>query len=129
EMQVGKRVTTETESFLSYHPYASRSPFETWIVPKKHETSFGLVSDMELPELAGLLKNTLMRLHSLLGNFDFNYVICSSPTEDENNRYYDWHMIIVPRLTTPAGFEIGSGIPINTAAPEQTADLVRKVPL
>ena len=129
EIQVGKRVTTETKSFLAFHPYASRSPFETWIVPKQHETSFGLVSDVALPELAGLLKNTLMRLRSLLGNFDFNYVICSSPTEDENNHYYDWHLIIVPRLTTPAGFELGSGIPINTAAPEQTADFIRKVTL
>ena len=127
ELEVGKRIVVETESFMVFHPYASRSPFETWIAPKKHQTSFGLISDEELPELAGVLKDILRRLYKSLNNPDFNYVICSSPTEDEYNQYYDWHIVIIPRLTTPAGFEMGSGIYINTALPEETAEFMRGV--
>jgi UDPglucose--hexose-1-phosphate uridylyltransferase len=129
ELRVGKRVVIETENFLVFHPYASRSPFETWIIPKKHQTSFGWVSDGELSELAQAWKTTLLVLHKLLDNPDFNCVICSSPTEQEHNSYYDWHMLVVPRLTTPAGFEMGSGIHINAALPEETADLMREVRL
>lgn len=129
ELRVGRRVAMETDDFLVFHPYASRSPFETWIVPKKHQASFGLVADAELTGLAKVLKNTLLQLHKLLNNPDLNCVICTSPTEDEYNHYYDWHMMIIPRLTTPAGFEMGSGIHINATVPEETADLVRGVRL
>lgn len=128
ELQVEKRVTMQTEHFVVFHPYASRSPFESWIVPKQHRTSFGLISDEDVSELASVLKQALLRLHRLLNNPDFNYVICSSPTEDEYNNYYDWHMMVIPRLTTPAGFELGSGIHINSALPEETASLIRGVP-
>jgi galactose-1-phosphate uridylyltransferase len=35
--------------------------------------------------------------------------------------------LIVPRLTTPAGFEMGSGIYINVMAPERCAQVLRNV--
>jgi len=126
ELRVGRRVTAATESFLAFHPYASRSPFETWVLPSQHSPCFGQASDRDLRDLADILHRTLSSLTALLGDFDFNLVICSSPTEDEANHYYDWHIIVVPRLTTAAGFEIGSGMPITTATPEETADRVRK---
>lgn len=125
EAAVGRRVVAETEHFLVFHPYASHTPFESWIVPRNHETSFGLIPDDRLKELAGVLKTTLWCLQELLGDPDYNYIICNSPTEDEQNRYYDWHVMIIPRLTTPAGFEMGSGIYINTVPPEEAATLVR----
>jgi galactose-1-phosphate uridylyltransferase len=50
----------------------------------------------------------------------------SSPVEDGNKNYYLWHLRIIPRLTEVAGFEIGSGININTALPEETAQFMRE---
>ena len=127
ELQMGTRVTMETANLAVFHPYASRSPFETWVVPKTHQPSFGLIVDEHLIELAGVLRDTLLRLDRLLDEPDFNYVICSSPAEDEQNNYHDWHLVIMPRLSKPAGFEMGSGIHINTAVPEETAALIRGV--
>jgi len=49
----------------------------------------------------------------------------STITEDEEDPYYHWHIRIIPRLTTIAGFEMGSGIYINTAMPEDTAGQMR----
>ena len=34
----------DTQRFVVFHPFASRFPFETWIVPKEHQASFGLIS-------------------------------------------------------------------------------------
>jgi len=57
---------------------------------------------------------------------DYNYVIHSAPPGDEGLPYFLWHLQIVPRLTTPAGFELGSGISVNPSSPETTAASLRE---
>jgi UDPglucose--hexose-1-phosphate uridylyltransferase len=127
ELKSGKRIVMETEEFLAFHPFASQRPFETWIVPKKHQASFGNVSLGDLGNLAHVLRLILLKLYRGLNDPDFNYVIDTAPVGDENEPYYMWHMRIIPRLTELAGFEIGSGIYINTAVPEQTAQFMRNL--
>ena len=121
------RVVAETREFVVVHPYASHVPFETWILPKMHCASFGLFPATHLAELAKVLKDTLFCLYRGLDNPAFNLMIDSTSTEDEEDPYYHWHIRIVPRLTTIAGFEMGSGIYISTALPEQTAGLMKQV--
>ena len=120
------RVVFETDRFLVFHPFASRVPFETWIMPKRHQPSFGQVSEEDLRELAPVLRRTLRAMYDRLGDPDFNYIIHSAPIEDENKDYYLWHIQILPRLSTIAGFELGSGIYISTMLPEQSAATMRK---
>lgn len=126
ELAARERIVLETDQFVVLHPYASRSPFETWIMPKRHRSSFGNVPDEELAHLAGVLRVTLRKIYVHLNNPDFNYVIHTAPVDDEHKSYYLWHVQILPRLTTVAGFEIGSGIYINTALPEETARFMRE---
>jgi UDPglucose--hexose-1-phosphate uridylyltransferase len=127
ELKSGKRIVTETEDFVAFHPFASQRPFETWILPKKHQASFGNVSQDDRRNLGHVLRLILMKLHHGLNDPDFNYVIDTAPVGDENEPYYMWHMRIIPRLSELAGFEIGSGIYINTAVPEQTALFMRNL--
>ena len=126
ERRAKSRVVLETDQFLVFHPFASRVPFETWIMPTRHQPSFGQVSDEDLHDLAPVLRRTLRALHDRLGDPDFNYIIHSAPAEDENKDYYLWHIQILPRLTTIAGFELGSGIYISTMLPEQSAAVIRE---
>ena len=128
ERQVGRRVVMENDGFLVVHPYASRSPFETWILPKTHQPCFVFTEQKELRELATVLRTTLRKIYRALGDPDFNYIIHTAPVEDERNPYFLCHIQIVPRLTTVAGFEMGSGIYINTALPEETARFMREFP-
>jgi UDPglucose--hexose-1-phosphate uridylyltransferase len=125
ERREGRRTVMETGEFLVFHPFASQRPFETWILPKKHQASFGSVSREDLGSLARVLRLNLLKLHRGLNDPDYNYVIDTAPVGDENEPYYMWHMRIVPRLAEPAGFEIGSGMYINTAVPEETAEFIR----
>jgi len=127
ELEKGERIVAETKEFVILHPYASRVPYETWIIPKRHCASFGLFSSTHLPELAMVLKDTLLCLYRGLDNPAFNLMIDTTTTEDEEDPYYHWHIRIVPRLTTIAGFEMGSGIYINPARPEDTASLMKQV--
>jgi UDPglucose--hexose-1-phosphate uridylyltransferase len=127
ELKIGRRVVKETEKFVVFHPFASHQPFETWVVPKTHQASFGNASTEDLANLAHVLRIVLLKLYRGLNNPDFNYVIDSAPVGDENKNYYLWHLRIIPRLTEVAGFEIGSGININTALPEETAKFIREL--
>lgn len=119
------RVLFETDLFVVFHPFASRVPFETWIAPKYQEASFGKVKQENLSELADVLRKTLKGIDTALGDPDFNYIIHSAPTEDETKNYFLWHIQILPRLTTIAGFELGSGMFINTMLPEDCAQFLR----
>ena len=46
---------------------------------------------------------------------------------ESHARYYHWYISVIPRLTRVAGFELGSGMFINTVLPETAADFLRKV--
>ena len=121
------RVVKETKCFLVLCPFASRSPFEIRIYPKIHHSSFATISDQELEDFAFALQDTLKRLSIGLNDPDYNYIIRSAPIEDTNVKYDHWYAVIVPKLTTPAGFELGTGIYINTTLPEQCAEFLRGV--
>jgi UDPglucose--hexose-1-phosphate uridylyltransferase len=127
ELSAGTRVIESTNDFLVIHPYASRSPFETWILPTRHAASFGLINTEEAKALGSVLRRTLGGIFKIIGATDFNLVIHTAPIKDEDEDYFHWYMRIIPRVTTTAGFEIGSGIFINIAMPEETAASAREV--
>jgi UDPglucose--hexose-1-phosphate uridylyltransferase len=119
------RVVMENEHFLAFCPFAASTPYETWLVPKHHRATFGAVDEDELDDLAVQLRSLLSRLWRLLDDPDYNYVIDTAPQHLAAVPFYHWHLRILPRLTTPAGFEIGSGIGINVVLPEDAARALR----
>ncbi len=127
ELRAGIRVVMETERFVVLHPFASRYPFETWILPKAHHPSFGHIAIPEAKEFARVLKTTLRKLWKALDGPDYNYILHTVPLKDENEEYYLWHAQVIPRIAHMAGFEMGSGIYINTVLPEETAEAMRRV--
>jgi len=127
ELLQKERIIFETPNFAAFCPFASSTPYETRIYPKKHEASFVSISDADIAELAGVLRKLLLKIRILLGDPDYNYIIRSAPIGDEDSRHLHWYMIIIPKVSTPAGFEIGSGIYINSVAPEEAAASLRGV--
>ena len=121
------RIIMENDSFVSFCPFAARSPFESRIYPKKHMASFISINDGEIAGLADILRDILARMYYGLNNPDYNYVIRSAPIGDHDTRHLHWYMVIIPKISTPAGFEIGSGIYINTVPPEDSARYLREV--
>jgi UDPglucose--hexose-1-phosphate uridylyltransferase len=122
----GKRIVSTTERFVALMPFAARFPFETWILPRRHDASFEVLQDpAEFLELASMLKDTLTRLNLALDRPPFNFVIHTSPVSDDELEYYHWHIEIMPKLTRVAGFEIGSGFYINPTPPEDAAHYLR----
>ncbi len=126
ELKEETRITLETECFVSFVPYASFSPFHLWIVPKRHHARFGDLTQEEVPDLARNLKSILLKLYHGLNNPDFNLVVNSAPL-DGGTRYFHWYLSVIPRVSKAAGFELGSGMFINTTLPEENAEYLRNV--
>ena len=126
ELDQHLRVVAESDGFVELHPYASRRPFETWVVPRLARSSLAGVPDDELREFGIMLRDSLNVLQNVLNDPDYNFILYTVPTGDEDEPYYSWHVRIYPRLTAVAGFEIGSGIHINTSLPEETALFMRE---
>jgi UDPglucose--hexose-1-phosphate uridylyltransferase len=128
EKRLGERVVIETDNFVAFEPFASRSPFETWVLPKRHVASFEDVSPEDVKELAFVMRTTLAKIYKSLNNPDYNYVIHSAPSHEKDGEYYHWHIQILPRVSAMAGFELGSGIYINSVIPESAAGFLRDTP-
>jgi UDPglucose--hexose-1-phosphate uridylyltransferase len=119
-------VVAENEDFLTLAPYAPRFPFETWILPKRHESAFENSSSHMFENLARSLKNLLTKADRVLDNPPYNLVIHTSPVQDPTNDHYHWHIEFMPKLTKTAGFEWGTGFYINPTPPEEAAKFLRE---
>ncbi|ODS34419.1 MAG: galactose-1-phosphate uridylyltransferase [Candidatus Scalindua rubra] len=126
EITTGSRIVTSTDNFIAFTPFASRFPFEIWILPKAHDSHFENQQKYEIKGLANILKNTLIKLESALDFPPYNFIIHSTPFYINKSGYFHWHIEIIPRLTNIAGFEWGTGFYINPMSPEKAAEFLRK---
>lgn len=125
EIREKVRMVDENESFAAFVPFAAEVPYEIWALPKRHAADFGSLYDAEKEDLAMILRTLLANLHDRLEDPDYNYIINTSAQFRANEPQLHWYFQIRPRLTTPAGFEIGSGISINPSLPETDAAFLR----
>ncbi|MBI1913087.1 MAG: galactose-1-phosphate uridylyltransferase [Deltaproteobacteria bacterium] len=125
EREEGTRIIIDTDNFVTFIPYAALSPFHTWIFPKRHSASFTSIGEDEIKDLSFHLKTLLSKVYYGLDNPDYNFVVRSSRPQDSANLYCHWYLSIVPRVTRTAGFELGSGMFINTSLPEKSAEFLR----
>jgi UDPglucose--hexose-1-phosphate uridylyltransferase len=121
------RLVYENDEFVVFSPWAPKSPFETWIVPKRHESNFEAEPKERLFYCAQALRTTIARLGAALGKPAYNYIVHSNPLRDAPSPSYHWHIEVMPALTHVAGFEWGSGFYINPVPPEEAAEFLRSV--
>jgi UDPglucose--hexose-1-phosphate uridylyltransferase len=127
ELDARSRIIVESMHFVAFIPYASSSPFHTWIVPRRHDPNFLSATDEQLSDLGNVMRRVLRKLYLGLRDPDYNYIIRSAPLRDVNQEYLHWYVTIVPRLSQAAGFELGSGMFINPTVPEESAGFLRSV--
>lgn len=128
ELREQERIVKDDKDFVVLEPYASEYPFETWIVPREHRSSFGEISKEEKRSFARVLTWACGRIRVALDDTSYNYVLKTALPEDYDKRdSYHWYMKIEPRgLTTTGGFEEGTGLMVNTVAPEIASEWLKK---
>jgi UDPglucose--hexose-1-phosphate uridylyltransferase len=127
------RLIYQNERFVVLAPYASRFPFEMAIFPLEHSAFFREISNPDSFRLAEAIKLALSRLKIQLSDPAYNLVFHQAPNPQVSekawpgiDRYYHWHLELMPMLTKVAGFELGTGFYINPMPPEVAADYLRK---
>jgi len=132
ERAAASRLVFQNDEFVVFAPYAARTPFETWVVPRRHRASFAdLDTAREKPAFAEALQLTLRAFYEGLNDPPYNYYIHSALLRDNVadasvEDVYHWHLEIVPKLSVAAGFELGTGIWINVVKPEDSAAFLRE---
>jgi UDPglucose--hexose-1-phosphate uridylyltransferase len=124
EQRDGARVVAENQEFILLSPFAPKAPFETWVIPKRHQSCFEMIAEDQIEHLARIMALLMKKMAVVLNDPPFNYMLHTAPLHD-NPPYYHWHIEIMPKLTQVAGFEWGSGFYINPAPPEDAAQALR----
>ena len=120
EVRRSERLVAIDDETLLVCPWASRSPFELRILPRRPAPSF----EAEGEGGAAMLATALRALAGVLGGIpQFNLWVRTAPRGTEE---FCWHIDLLPRLTIRAGFELGTGVDINTYPPERAADDLRR---
>jgi len=132
KINVGQFVIERSHAFIAIKPFASRYEWEVHILPLKHQADFLDASPEDLADLARIFRRTMARLNTVLGGVQYNFFFHSLPHGDEyagNAPSFHWHIEICPRTSIPTGFELGSGLFVNTVCPEDAAEKLRSVVL
>lgn len=137
ECESKKRVVIESNHCVVLAPFASRFPFEMWILPKKHNCDFAKGAVGFLDDLAVVLKKALLKIKIGLDDPAYNFVIHSAPFRRQDpakaqkwktiEEDYHWHIEVMPRLTHVAGFEKGTGFYICPIPPEDMVEFLKGV--
>lgn len=123
ELKDKERLVSSNDSFVAVTPYASRTPFELWILPRSHSACFPGLASNHLAPLVSLLQAVLKAMNRALNTPPHNMLLHTLITEDAS---YHWHLEILPRLTAQAGFDWSSGFYVNPTPPEDAARFLRE---
>ena len=117
-----ERMVWQDADTVAFAPFASRSPFEVWIVPRRHEADFGRAGDADVAAAGEALRQVLAALAVTLDGPPYNLVLHTAPLREQVDATYHWHWEIHPRLREIAGLELGTGLPVNPVSPEDAVE-------
>jgi UDPglucose--hexose-1-phosphate uridylyltransferase len=123
EEALGYRVVLADEHVVVLCPFWSAAAYEMLVIPRQHDPHLHRASPPDLAAVGRALRTVLAGLSQHLGDVAYNIVFHSAPFRSEAD--FHWHAHIVPKVATQAGFELGTGVPINICPPEEAAEALR----
>jgi UDPglucose--hexose-1-phosphate uridylyltransferase len=123
EEHAGHRIVQASDTTVTFAPFWSGSPYELLVVPRAHEAHLHRSTPEDLAGVGTAVRSALAALRSHLGDIAYNVVFHAAPYR--STTLYHWHVHVVPKLVTRAGFELGTGVYINVVSPEQAAEDLR----
>jgi UDPglucose--hexose-1-phosphate uridylyltransferase len=125
ELESGERVIGSDAETIAFTPFASRVPYESWVMTRRHEPVFDQLDDAALTAVATRLRDTMRRLDAALASPPHTVLLHSAPVGDDESESYDWHLEIIPRLLHVPGLAWDGGLHINPVSPEEAARELR----
>jgi UDPglucose--hexose-1-phosphate uridylyltransferase len=119
EESVRQRVVYADDDVVVICPYWSSVPYEMLVLPRHHDPHLHSASDTDVEAVGRALRIALGALLETIGDVAYNLVFHSAPFR--MGEPFHWHVHVVPKATTRAGFEMGTGVAINIVPPETAA--------
>jgi UDPglucose--hexose-1-phosphate uridylyltransferase len=129
EVAAKERIIVADKDAIAFAPFASRVPFETWVMPRAHCAAFDVCADDELRAVAQSLREVMQRLYATLVSPPFTLLLHTASVGNEASESFHWHIEIIPRLAPVTGLEWDGGLHVNTVAPEEAAAALRSAAL
>ncbi len=127
ELKEKRRIVFRDREAVSFAPYVSLKPYELHVYPVLHNAYFEEAKPKELRGMVGALQESLRRMKRSLKDPDYNFFIHTAPVRDKRRHsHYHWHIEIAPKMKIDAGFELGTGIEINSVDPDEAARLLSR---
>src|ERR1700674_525184 len=123
--------------YVAFCPYASRVPFETWVLPRPHNHLFEMPGrEARRRNLATLLGRTLRRLTQV--SESYHLVLHTAPNaihpKGELSSYwrtiaedFHWHIEILPIVEQRSKSYSIKEVYFNAIMPEEAAERLRKL--
>ena len=125
EEESAHRIVLADEHVVVMCPYWSSTAYEMLVVPRTHEAHIQYATPSDAAAVGRAVRSALQALRERLGDVAYNVVFHAAPYRSEGE--FHWHVHLLPKVTTQAGFELGTGVPINICPPEVAADELRAV--
>lgn len=125
EVEAGFRVVHDDGDAVVVCPYWSGTPYELLVIPRAHEGHLHRAKPADVVAVGRALRSTLHRLRTLLDDVAYNIVFHTSPYRHETT--FHWHAHVLPKVTSWAGFELGTGVMVNIVPPEHAATQLNEV--
>jgi UDPglucose--hexose-1-phosphate uridylyltransferase len=125
EEAAGYRIVMADDHVVVVCPYWSSTAYEMLVIPRAHEGHLHHATPSDATAVGKAVRSALQRLREWLGDVAYNVVFHAAPYRSEGE--FHWHVHLLPKVTTHAGFELGTGVPINICPPEVAADELRAV--
>ena len=125
EQEDRKRLIFENDHFVVFCPFASRTAFECWIMPKMHKPYFERITEEEKVHAGQALHQAISKIERALGGPAYNFYLHTSPCDGKDYPHYHWHIEVLPKTSVWAGFELSTGIEVSTIQPEIAAEYLR----
>lgn len=120
ELSAGHRIVHEDDRVVAITPFWSGMPYELLVLPRQHDAHLAHADPRDLAAVGRAVRDVLLRVRRAVGDVAYNVVFHTAPHHHRDERYH-WHVHVMPRVTSVAGFEQGTGVLINIVAPELAA--------
>jgi UDPglucose--hexose-1-phosphate uridylyltransferase len=134
EVRTGTRIVYENHGFCVFCPYASRTPFELAVFPKRQSADFHAIQEGEVVQFADALRVALRKLNGALDHPPYQLALTTAPTRTPRqdhwgsiDRDFRWHVELLPRLYPASPLELATGSWVNGVWPEVAADYLRNI--
>jgi UDPglucose--hexose-1-phosphate uridylyltransferase len=126
ERDAGARIVHEAGDVVAFAPYVSPSGGQVMVASSAHAASFTDAADGTLRDLARTLRALLRANRAAHGDPDYNLVLYTAPAGRLQDPALHWYWQLAPRLAHTGGFELGTGVLVNSLDPDDAARMLRE---